>query len=214
MQILVFVAAAAFIGIYYIRYYANIKRAGGKHAAGKVYWREQFGLDQDEEVVSMGIGTWYLGPLVPETMRSTAEKVFDAISRTTYRGANMWIAFTNKNRLALAVEPTEEGPKPAKSSIGLQKGYAPLAIFDGGQRPRIDTGAEAWPGSPDLPHDRQKPTRANVAGQVVRQELIRVTAANGQQMTFFVEPDWVGSMQHWSRGGEARVEAQWVQPAA
>jgi hypothetical protein len=214
MYALVILGAAAFIGIYYVRYYASIKKAGGRHAAGKIYWREQFGLDPDEDVVSMGIGTWYLGPLVPETMRSTAEKVFDALSRTTYRGANMFVAFTSKHRLALAVEPTENGPRPAASSIGLARGYAPLAIFGAGSRPRIERGEEAWPGSPDLPGDRQKPNRVNTLGHAVRQELVRLTDAGGHQMTFFVEGDWVGWMQHWAQGGPPRIDPQWVEPAA
>lgn len=214
MYLFVLLGAAAFIGVYYVRYFSNIKKAGGSAAAGKIYWREQFGLDQDEDVVSLGIGTWYLGPLVPETMRSTAERVLDAISRTSYRGANMWIAFTSKNRLALAVEPTENGPRPARSSIGMPKGYAPLAAFDAGRRPLIQTAAEAWPGSPHLPRDHQRPSRANTDGRIVPQELIRLTAASGQPMTFFVEADWVVSMQAWSRGGQPRVDPRWTTPAA
>ncbi len=213
MQILVFVVAAALIGAYYIRYFHNINKAGGRAAAGKIYWREQFGLDQDEEVVSMGIGTWYLGPLVPETMRSTGEQVVDFLTRTTYRGANMWIAFTNKGRLALAVEPTEDGPQAVRSSIGLAKGYTPLAIF-GEPRPRIETGEQAWPGSDKLPRDSQKPCRVNTEGRQVRQELLRITDARGQTMTFFVEGPWVGYMCQWAAGGPAMIDPRWVTPTA
>lgn len=213
MYALVFVAAAVFIGGYYLLYFNNIKKAGGRAAAGKLYWREQFGLDQDEEVVSMGIGTWYLGPLVPETMRSTGEQVMDFLTRTTYRGAMMWIAFTNKNRLALAVEPTEEGPAPARSSITMVKGYAPLAIF-GEPRPYVQTAAEAWPGSSQLPKDSQKPKRANTSGKVVRQELIRLMDGQGRSMVFFVEGDWVASMQQWAQGGAPRIDPQWITPPA
>lgn len=214
MYLLIVVGVIAFMAVYYVRYFANIKKAGGSLAAGKIYWREQFALDADEDVVSLGIGTWYLGPLVPETVRSTAEKVFDAISRTSYRGANMFVAFTSKGRLALAVEPTENGPRPAKSSIGMPKGYAPLAIFDHHQPPLVQTAAEAWPGSPHLPADRDKPKRANTDGRVVSQELIRLGFAGGRHMTFFVEADWVPAIAAWSRGAQPRVDPRWITPAA
>jgi hypothetical protein len=213
MTVLVLLGAAACIGLFYARYYANLKKAGGRAAAGAIYWREQFALDPDEEVVAMAIGTWYLGPLVPETMRSTAEKVLDALSRTSYRGAHMWIAFTTKNRLALAVEPTEEGPRPARSSIGMPSSYAPLAIFGAELRPWIERSEEAWPGSPHLPSDRQKPVRANSFGQMTRQDLIRITSHDGRQMTFFVEDDWVAPLQGWARGGPPRIDPRWVAPA-
>ncbi len=214
MYVIVVVGVVAFLGFYYWRYFANIQKAGGRAAAGKIYWREQFGLDADEEVVSMGIGTWYLGPLVPETMRSGVDKVVDVLTMTTYRGANMWIAFTNKGRLALAVEPTEDGPRPAKSSIGMPSGYAPLAIFGPDPRPRVETAEQAWPGSDKLPRDNQKPVRVNTFGEQVRQELIRLSPATGAPLTFFVEGTWVPYIYNWSVGGPAQVDPRWVQPAA
>jgi len=202
MHFLVMIGVVAFIGIYYFLYFQKIKKAGGREAAGRTYWREQFGLDEDEEVVSMGIGTWYLGPLVPDTMRSTGEKVVDVLTRTTYRGAMLWLGFTSKNRFALSVEETEDGPTPMRSSIGLNSGYAPLAIFDGNARPRIDHANEAWPGSEQLPKDSQKPKRMNMNRQNVKQELIRLSSPDGRQMVFFVEPDWVHHMQNWSQSGQ------------
>lgn len=210
MQYLIIVGALAFIGIYYVLYFRKINKAGGRAAAGKVYWREQFALDQDEDVVSMGIGTWYLGPLVPETMRSMGEQVMDVLTRTTYRGAMLWLGFTSKGRFALSVEETEDGPKPMKSSIGLKSGYAPLAIFDPSARPRIETADEAWPGSDKLPRDSQKPKRPNMSGQNVRQELIRLTGPDGHQMTFFVEPDWVHHIRNWAATGQCFVDPRWV----
>lgn len=214
MYVVIVIGVVAFMGFYYWRYFANIKNAGGREAAGRIYWREQFGLPPDEDVVSLAIGQWYLGPLVPETMRSLGERVMDVLSRTTYRGAMMWIAFTSKGRLALAVEPTDEGPRPATSSIGMPKGYAPLAVLGDPQpRPWIETAAEAWPGSDQLPRDSQKPSRANTWGEVVRQELVRVRTHDGGSMTFFVEGSWVPVLHAWSRGGPVHVDPRWKMPA-
>jgi hypothetical protein len=209
MYVLVILGAAVAIGVYYLRYFSKLKAAGGRTAAGATYWREQFGLDADEHVVSMGIGTWYLGPLVPETMRSTGERILDAIGGVTYRGANMWVAFTSKNRLALAVEPTENGPRPAASSIGMPTGYAPLAIFAPTPAPRIETADQAWPGAADLPRDSHKPIRVNTEGRKARQELVRITGYD-RQLTFFVEGDWVADLQRWSAGGAPRVDPRWT----
>ncbi len=210
MHFLVIIGVVAFIGIYYFIYFNKINKAGGRAAAGKIYWREQFGLEPDEEVVSMGIGTWYLGPLVPETMRSTGEQIVDVLTRTTYRGAMLWLGFTNKNRFAISVEETEDGPRPMKSSIGLNSGYAPLVVFDGQARPRIETAEQAWPGSDKLPKDSQKPKRVNMNSQNVRQDLIRVTAPDGHTMVFFAEPDWVHHLQHWSQSGQVFADPRWA----
>jgi hypothetical protein len=214
MQLMVIAGVVVFIGIYYVIYFNKIKKAGGSAAAGRTYWREQFGLDADEQVVSMGIGTWYLGPLVPDTMRSTGEKVIDVLTSTTYRGAMLWIGFTDKNRFALSVEETDDGPKPVASSIGLASGYAPLAIFNPGTA-RIEHADEAWPGSDQVPRDSQKPKRVNMSSQNVKQELIRITEADGRQMVFFVEPDWVHHLRNWSQTGQVFADPRWaVQPTA
>lgn len=210
MQLAILGAVLVFIVLFYLNYFRKIKAAGGRAAAGRIYWREQFGLEQDEHVVSMGIGTWYLGPLVPETMRSTGERVFDALTGTTYRGANMWVCFTNKDRFAISVEETEDGPKPAKSSIGLASGYAPLAIFAGQPRPHVYTADQVWPGSPDLPKDSQKPKRPNTMGESIRQELIQLVGPDGSRMTFFVEGTWMRHLQHWCAGGGVAIDRRWV----
>lgn len=209
LHFLVLGAAALFIGGYYVRYFNNIKKAGGRAAAGRIYWREQFGLPPDEDVVSMGVGQWYLGPLVPETMRSAGQQVMDFLTQTSYRGALLWVGFTTRGRLALSVEPTDDGPRPLASSVGI-KGYAPLAVF-GEPRPRIELAAEAWLGSDKLPKPGQKPKRANLAGRTETLELIRLTAADGGQMTFFVEPGWIAHLQAWSRGGPVYADPQWTQ---
>ncbi|MCB9563962.1 MAG: hypothetical protein H6708_26500 [Kofleriaceae bacterium] len=65
MYVVIVIGVVAFMGFYYWRYFANIKNAGGREAAGRIYWREQFGLPPDEDVVSLAIGQWYLGPWCP-----------------------------------------------------------------------------------------------------------------------------------------------------
>lgn len=106
------------------------------------------------------------------------------------------------------------GPRPPKSSIGMPTGYAPLAIFGPDPRPRIETAEQAWPGANELPRDSQKPSRANTFGENVRQELVRVSPADGAPMTFFVEGPWVAYLQTWAGGGAAAIDPRWTQPAA
>lgn len=201
------------VGIYYLLYFRRIKQLGGMKAAGEVYWREQFGLDVGEKVVSMGVGAFYMGPLVPESERSTGDKVVDFLTNTTWRGANVFIAFTSGERFGIAVEETEDGPKGVQTSLGL-KGYGRLGVWGPRERLLFQTAAEAWPGSPHLPNEGQKPKRQALTGGTVRMELVRLTSPDGQSWALFIEPAWVPLMRSWSQGGPAYVDPRYVDAPA
>jgi hypothetical protein len=210
-QYIVILVVIVGIVLYYFNYAKKIKAAGGSKEAGIKYWQDQFGLEGEERVVSMGIGSWYLGPLAPGTQRSTGEKVLDALTSTSYRGANLFLAFTSKDRLALAQEETDAGPKREKSSIGMKTMYGRIGVLEASARPLLETAAEAWPGSKDLPKKKDRPVRANLEGEEVTLELVRLTPVGHDPWVLYLEPRWIEAVGKWCRGGPALVEQRWVE---
>lgn len=197
--------------IFYIVYFMRIRKAGGMKEAGRKYWREQFGLAPDESVIAMGIGTFYIGPLVPETARSTGGQVLDVLTGTSWRGANVFIGFSDKGRFAVAVEGTEDGPDTVKNSIGLADiGYGVLGVWGPNPRLRLDRAAEAWPGHKHLPKPGKCPKRPNLKGKSVRQELVRLITPEGRVLAIFLEPDWIGPLRTWCEGGPVSADPAFV----
>ena len=207
------VAAVCAIAVYYVLYFAKIKKAGGFAAAGEAYWRDQFGLWPNERVVSTWVGQYYMGPLVPGSMRSGAEKVFDFLSNTTVRGAQVFFCFTDHNRLAIAVEMNEDDDAP-KSTTGLPgMGYRPLVAYPAEARPQILMAEQVWPGSPHLPPRTKRPQRRNLMGKRVTMSLVSLADATGARQTLWVEEGWIPSMQQWAQGGPVVVDPQWAPKA-
>ncbi|MEM6993379.1 MAG: hypothetical protein AAF721_22895 [Myxococcota bacterium] len=206
------VGVLGFFAVYYFLYFKKIKAAGGMAAAGETYWREQFGLWPGERVVSMWVGSYYLGPLVPSSMRSTAEKAIDFLTNTTVRGSRVYFCFTDHQRMAMAVELGEDDRAP-ESSLGMAYAYRPAAIHSAEQRAGIVTAAEAYGGSPHLPKPGDRPRVRNLEGKSCALELVVVTDAQGSRSTLWVDAQWVQAMRAWSQGARAVVDPRYAQPA-
>ena len=207
------VGAVAFMAVYYFLYFKKIRAAGGMAAAGETYWREQFGLWPNERVVSMWVGAYYMGPLVPESQRSLGEKAFDFLTNTTVRGAQVYFGFTDHQRMAMAVEMNEDDDAP-KSSLGMAYGYRPAAIHSAEQRAHIMTAAEAFPGSPHLPKPEDRPRVRNFEGKYCNLELVVITDATGTRSTLWVDEGWIPAIRTWCQGGPVVVDPRYAQPAA
>lgn len=212
LNVVVPVAVIGFIAVYYLLYFKRIRAAGGMAAAGEIYWREQFGLWPHERVVAMWVGSYYMGKLVPSSMRTTGQEVLDLITSTSVRGAGVYFCFTDHQRMAMAVE-LDGGDTGPRSSVGMAYGYRPAAAYSAEQRPHIAPACEVFPGSPDLPRASERPRQRNLQNEPCTMRLIVLTDTAGTRSTLWVDEAWVGQMLAWCRGGPVTVEPRFAQPA-
>ena len=210
---LVPVGVLGFFAVYYFLYFQKVKKAGGFAAMGETYWREQFGLWPNERVVSMWVGSYYMGPLVPSTMQSTGEKVMNFLTNTTVRGAQVYFGFSDHQRMALAVEMNEDDKGPA-SSVGLAYAYKPLAIYAAETRAHVALAAEVYAGSPHLPAPKDRPKLRNLDGKLVTLELVVLTDPQGGRSTLWVDPAYIPAMQSWCAGGGVHVDPRYAKKSA
>ena len=197
------------MAVYYVLYFSRIKRAGGSAAAGVTYWREQFGLWPNERVVAMWMGSYYIGKLVPESMRSTGEKIADFLTNTTVRGAGVYFCFTDHQRMAMAVEMNEDDAAPA-SSVGLAYSHRPAAVYSAEQRAHLITAVEAFPGSPDLPHPQDSPRPRDFNGKQCTTTLVLLTDPQGTRSALWVDDAWLPAMRAWCHGAPVQVDPRWA----
>ena len=194
--------------VYSMVMYRRAKSAGGAGAAR--YWREQFGLAADENVVAMTNGCFYLGPLVPSTQRDLVQKAGDLLSGTRWRGANLFFAFTDRERFAVAVEATEDGPKAVQNTQGLVDiGYAVLGVYGPVGRPQVLRAIDAWPGSKDLPKKKDHPKIRTLSGETTRLDLVCLMPNHQPSLVFFIDPQWVRPLQDWCGGGPVLQDPKW-----
>lgn len=144
-QYLVYLVPIAVIGGYYAWWTRKVKAAGGLGAIHERVQRDKFGLSPGEAVVpgAQWRGMFYIGPLVPETQRSTGEQVVDLLTNTSWRGQMVEIAITTGGRLVVSAEPPQDGGPKRDASLG-DLGYRPLAAFQHHERPRLVSAHEAF----------------------------------------------------------------------
>ena len=188
----------AFGGGYYAWWMRKVKAAGGLGAIADRVQREKFGLQPGESVVpgSHWRGQFYMGPLVPETQRSMGAQFVDYLSNVTYRGTMVEIALTTGGRLVISAEPPNDGGPKRDASLG-DLGYRPLTAFQRHDRPRLQSGYEAFGSHAALQNELARAPSLNGYGSsaLVKWELCVVQPQGRAPMVMWVEPAGRAGMQ-------------------
>jgi hypothetical protein len=200
------------IGAYFAWWYWNrarkVQAAGGADEHAQQMWRRTFGLDPGEKIEQVYQGLFYLGPLRPDISPDKVDKVLDALSGTTTRGANLMFAITNRDRLALAIEQGEHTKMKDKVDAlkGDHFGSDPYRVYGNSPKPSVRLGQEIYGSHPKFPKPGEAPKRGSMTGKLEHCVLVEIQAAGDEPQTVWIDPLGAKAICAWAEL-PARVSA-------